>query len=94
MSLPPDDSPCGRALRYSQMMTDFCCAPFPAAPESPAPAWLTTAEGMAYMQAMARGDDEGALQIFADAGARTTWAIINTMFDDIVPPTIEEKTDG
>lgn len=93
MSIPPD-SPCGRTLRYSQMMTDFVCAPFPPEPESPAPMWLTTAEGMAYMQAWARGDYEGALQIFDEAGRRNTQELFATMFADLVPPAVEEENHG
>jgi hypothetical protein len=65
------------------MLTDFAFSPYPPLPESPAPAWLATPEGMAYMQAMARGDVAGAMRIVDDAGTRNLWEMIVTMFDDL-----------
>jgi hypothetical protein len=65
------------------MLTDFAFSPYPPQPESPAPAWLATAEGQRYMQAMARGDEAEARRIVDDAGARNLYDILGTMFDDL-----------
>ena len=38
--------------------------------ESPAPVWFTTAEGLAYLEALQRGDDAQALDIWDQAYGR------------------------
>jgi hypothetical protein len=66
----PPDTPHEQALRNYLLLNAFVEAPFPPPPESPAPLWLLTPEGRAYMQAWSSGDLDRAGQIFDAASTR------------------------
>jgi hypothetical protein len=91
--MPIPDTPYARALRYQDLLIAFVCAPLPQ-PESSAPAWLTTAEGQRYMQAMTRGAVEEAMRIFDAASTQNTYDILNHAWDDLAPTPPEEHAHG
>jgi hypothetical protein len=88
--LTPPETPYDQATRAFRRLTAFVHAPWPPQPDSTAPAWLATPEGLAWLEAWTSGDLDRAGQIFDEASTR--------VFEDLwetrpIPAPTEETHD-